>query len=247
MPQNAERGKLFSGTSNVVLPVPNKTFYPELHRGKTRLGYYATLFNSVEVNSSFYKIPRAKTIEKWCSEVSDGFRFSFKVPKSISHCADFQFDPAEVVRFLQSIQPAVNHRGCLLLQFPPSRTTHPLGLHRLLQELQSDWPLAVEFRHRSWYTDSTYEILKQYGAALVLHDLPASATPLDIPRGKFRYVRFHGPGGGYRGSYDDQFLAEYASYIREWVDDKQDVYLYFNNTAGAAVHNLMDLKAEIRT
>jgi uncharacterized protein YecE (DUF72 family) len=112
-----------------------------------------------------------------------------------------------------------------------------------LEELQSQWPLAVEFRHRSWYTESTYEILERFGAALVLHDLSASATPLNAFQGKFRYVRFHGPDGRYRGSYDDEFLSEYASYIWEWLQDGQDVYVYFNNTAGAAVQNIMTLKA----
>ena len=81
----------YAGTSNIVLPVPNKSFFPPKYRDKTRLNYYASLFNSVEINSSFYKVPLPRTVEKWTTEVPPNFRFSFKLSKAITrrflvHC-----------------------------------------------------------------------------------------------------------------------------------------------------------------
>jgi uncharacterized protein YecE (DUF72 family) len=76
---------------------------------------------------------------------------------------------------------------------------------------------------------------------MVIHDLPASAAPQEPPGLYFVYLRFHGPNGGHRGSYPDDFLTEYAQYIRQWLTEGKRIYAYFNNTMGAAVHNLATL------
>lgn len=240
------KSKFFSGTSNVVLPVPNKQCFPPDFQDKSRLCYYASLFNSVEVNSTFYKLPLAKTVAKWAEDVPADFRFTFKLWQEITHLKGQQFDPGHVSRFMSIIDQAGPRKGCLLVQFPPSVAFSPVLLGNLLNEInaggtQSGWQVAVEFRHKSWYQDVTYETLDQHGAAMVLHDLPASAAPIHTGEADFIYLRFHGPNGGYRGSYDDEFLYEYAQYIKEWIEDGKTVYAYFNNTMGEAVQNLMTL------
>ncbi|MFD2145788.1 DUF72 domain-containing protein [Mucilaginibacter antarcticus] len=111
-----------------------------------------------------------------------------------------------------------------------------------IKEMDNSWPIAVEFRHPSWYNDDVYEILDKYGVAMVLHDMPAAATPIITLQSDIMYVRFHGPGGRYRGSYEDDLLYDYAMYIKEWQDDGKTVYAYFNNTAGDALNNLATLK-----
>src|ERR1700744_2308217 len=110
----------FAGTSGLGLPVPNKSHYPAEFTNKSRLCYYASLFNSIEVNSSFYKIPQAKTIRKWAADVPDGFRFTFKLWRGITHQKELLFDPADIGRFMEAIDAAGNHKGCLLVQLPPS-------------------------------------------------------------------------------------------------------------------------------
>jgi uncharacterized protein YecE (DUF72 family) len=107
------------------------------------------------------------------------------------------------------------------------------------------WKIAIEFRHKSWYDESIYELLESYNAGMVIQDLPASASPLLVTANDFVYLRFHGPNGGYRGSYPDDVLAEYASYIKEWQEDKT-VYTYFNNTMGASMDNLLLLKGFVQ-
>lgn len=237
--------RFYAGTSNIVLPVKNKLQFPDDFKNRSRLCYYASLFNTVEVNSTFYKLPMPSTVRKWADDVPYNFRFTYKLWKQITHNKGLEFDPADVARFVEIIKQAGEKKGCLLIQFPPSlqvSSAHRLQyLLSVLQDAGNDWNIAVEFRHRSWYTDNVFELLDSFNATLVLHDLPASATPLQEPSTDFVYLRFHGPEGGYRGSYSDTYLAEYASYINEWLDDGKTVFAYFNNTMGDAVNNLLTL------
>jgi uncharacterized protein YecE (DUF72 family) len=238
------KGQFYSGTSNVELPVRNKLAFPPEHQDKSRLAYYASLFNSVEVNSTFYKLPLPKTVAKWAADVPASFRFTFKLWQEVTHLKGQRFNTEHVTRFMEIINQAGSQRGCLLVQFPPSVVYNPVLLHELLSEIRlssvdEPWQVAVEFRHKSWYQDATYELLDQHEACMVLHDLPASAAPMHIGEANFMYLRFHGPDGGYRGSYEDEFLSEYSSYVKEWMHDGKTVYVYFNNTMGGAVQNLM--------
>ena len=230
----------FSGTSNVVLPVRNKTLFPAAYQDKTRLTYYASLFNSVEVNSSFYKMPLSRTIRKWADEVPDGFRFTFKLFNEVTHATKQVFNLQHLPEFLNRIS-TTEKQGCLLIQLPPKFSADLVQLARLLAELPVTWHLAIEFRNPSWYTDEVHRLLNDYQAAMVIHDMPRSLAPMELTSDHVVYLRFHGPEGGYRGSYSDDFLAEYAGYINEWLDDGRTVYAYFNNTMGNAIQNLIAL------
>lgn len=243
----------FSGTSGLVLPVPNKTHYPPEFCNKSRLCYYASLNNSIEVNSSFYKIPQAKTVSKWADEVADNFRFTFKLWRGITHEKGLVFDPAEIHRFMRAIDGAGTKKGCLLIQFPPSARSSLMPQFKYLVSciLEADadrtWQLAIEFRHPSWYTDDLLEFSEVNQLSIALHDIPASATPLNYNTvADCVYLRFHGPGGKYRGSYADDVLYEYASYIQEWREEGKRVYVYFNNTMGDAVQNLQTLNSIVQ-
>lgn len=236
----------YSGTSNVVLPVPNKHAFPPEYQSKSRLCYYGSLFNSVEINSTFYKLPMGLTVAKWALEVPQNFRFTFKVWQEITHHKGLNFDPDLVHRFINIVNFAGSKSGCLLVQFPPSTMINLYQLNKLLQEIRQadpaeNWQVAVEFRNRSWYQDNVYELLDEHNATMVLHDLPASAAPMHEGTAPFVYLRFHGPEGGYRGSYSDDFLYEYAQYAREWIQSGKTVYAYFNNTLGSAIQNLNTL------
>jgi uncharacterized protein YecE (DUF72 family) len=240
------QGKYYAGTSGLVLPVPNKLAYPPEFQDKSRLAYYGSLFNSIEVNSSFYKVPMAATVAKWADAVPDGFRFTFKLWRNITHNKGLVYDAADVARFMQVINRAGDKKGSLLVQFPASITiANRPQMEMLLQDIYlantDNWDVAVEFRSKTWYRDDIYAVLRQYQMGIVLHDMPKSAPSLleqDVP---FVYLRFHGPGGGYRGSYADDILYEYASYVNDWREEGKTVYTYFNNTMGDALKNLLTL------
>ncbi|MHA4806690.1 DUF72 domain-containing protein [Flavitalea flava] len=225
------------GTSNIVLSEPNKQAFPAAYRLASHLSYYASLFNSVEINRTFYKLPLPATIGKWAAEVPDGFLFSFKLWKEISHKKNLSFNGEDVSRFMQTIGQAGNKKGCLLVQLPPGTGFENLPqLKKLLEEIEKNdpdqtWKIAVEFRHPSWYKTAAYSLLDNFKASVVLHDMPASKTMHLNDHAPFVYVRFHGVLGDYRGSYPDESLAEYALQIRQWLDQGKKVYAYFNNTA----------------
>jgi len=238
------KGGYYSGTSNIVLPVPNKALFPFDFQEKSRLCYYASLFNSLEVNSTFYKIPLARTIERWATEVPDDFKFTFKLWKGITHNMDLAFADEDVARFMQIIANANGKAGCLLAQFPASITVaYRRQFERLLNSLRENdvyeqWKIAIEFRSKTWYTDLVYRLLDSYKMGLVLHDMPKSAAPMMDLEAGFVYLRFHGTESNYGGSYTDEHLAEYAHYINQWRDEGKTVYVYFNNTLGNAFQNL---------
>lgn len=221
-----------------------KRDFPEEHKEKSRLTYYAHSENSIEINSSFYKLPQAKTIARWITEVPLDFRFTFKLWKDITHKKDLLFNAEELIRFMKVITTAEEKMGCLLVQFPPNLQANALPqLKELLKILQTfNWPVAVEFRHRSWYQGAVYQLLASYQVAMVIQDKPQAPTPMEVTSNKFVYLRFHGPAGDYKGSYSDDFLYEYAIYINEWLQEGRTIYAYFNNTAGDALNNLNFLR-----
>jgi len=238
--------RFHSGLSGLKLPVP-KSLYPSEFMNTSSLTYYSSLFNSIEINSSFYKIPQSATLAKWAESVPENFRFTFKLWKGITHCKGFNFNEEDVIQFFHSINAVMNKKGCVLIQFPPSLgREHIVQLDKLLSFIKilntrQEWKIAVEFRNKSWYHDSVYTLLNFHKVAIVIQDIPKSATPFLDHKSDFLYIRFHGPTGNYRDSYSEDFLNEYAGYLNEWIEDGKTVHLYFNNTMGDAYNNLETL------
>lgn len=182
--------------------------------------------------------------------VPQNFRFTFKLSKSISHSKGLEFNAGDVRLFVQTINNVEHKKGCILIQFPPSLKPEKIKqvkeLFTAIVSVNAEhaWKVAVEFRSNLWYTDETFKLLQQYNFSLVLHDLPASATPL-LPQEDLVYLRFHGTEKGYRGSYDNTVLKAYAERIRQWTSEGKLVYCYFNNTLGSAFENLQALRCSI--
>ena len=242
------RGVLRVGTSNIVVPGARQTF-PHEFQNKSRLHFYSTLFNSLEINSSFYKVPMPSTFEKWSLDVPQNFRFTVKLWKEITHVKELKIDPDNIDLFLKAADRIGDKKGCILVQFPGKISfDYYSEVEQILQrmtasEYRSNWQIAIEFRNPTWYVSETFELMDEYGASMVLHDIP-KAKNLEINKQvKFIYMRFHGPTGNYRGSYTDEFLREQYKKINGWLKAGKDVYAYFNNTMGSALENAMTLKA----
>ncbi|PZR36425.1 MAG: DUF72 domain-containing protein [Azospira oryzae] len=233
----------YSGISGLQLPVPKYQF-PAAYQSSSRLTYYSSLFNSIEINSSFYKIPLGKTVLKWSNEVPADFRFTFKLWKGITHLNDLIFNASDVVHFMDVISAVGAKRGVLLVQFPPGlKSVHSDQLIRLLKAIkQSDpkglWPVAVEFRNQTWYQERIYHLADEHRVSIVVHDKMGSSTRQLVSSVTTVYLRFHGPQGDYRGDYSSAFLREYAGYVRQWLEAGKNVYVYFNNTIGGAIASL---------
>jgi uncharacterized protein YecE (DUF72 family) len=249
---NGNISNYYSGLSGLELPVP-KYLFPDEHRNSSRLTYYSTFFNSIEINSTFYKLPQERTIARWVQEVPADFKFTFKLSQTITHEKELVFKEEDIALFFRVISPAAAKNGCLLIQFPPGLgKVNMMQLDSLLRCIaQADpgrtWQPAVEFRNKSWYVEEVYELLASYRAALVIQDMPKSAGPLLTYLSDFVYLRFHGPSGNYRGSYADHVLAEYAGYVKEWIGEGKKVFTYFNNTAGDAFRDLETMNGLVYT
>lgn len=239
---------LYAGLSGLVLPVPNKAAFPEEYRSGSRLHYYGSLYNSIEVNSSFYKIPLAATFAKWQQEVPEDFRFTVKLWRGITHEKELHYRPADVQKFMQSANETGVKKGCLLIQFPASITSfYADKIQALLAQISQyqpahPWQLAVEFRSTTWYTGETYAWLNDFNAAVVLHDMPNSRIQQPPTNAPFVYLRYHGTAGDYKGSYTQRQLQTDAQHIRQWQQQHKTVYVYFNNTLGDATGNLVSLR-----
>lgn len=242
-------GRLYTGTSGLVLPFRNRQHYPEALLDKSRLEVYGTLNNSIEINSSFYKIPMKTTVIKWNNSVPANFRFTFKLFRALTHTKGLPYNSADLDQFMNALSGMDRYkRGCILVQFPASfKIDQRKYLVNLVRDLQTrteqqDWKLAIEFRHTSWYREEIYAYLYSLGIIMVIHDKTGCGTPLLEHPASYVYCRFHGPDGNYKGTYDDSFLSEYATYIREWLEEGKDVYAYFNNTMGEALSNMKTLR-----
>ncbi|WP_083961531.1 DUF72 domain-containing protein [Salinimicrobium terrae] len=236
----------YSGLSGLQLPIP-KYLFPPPYENASRLTFYASFFNSIEFNSTFYKVPKPATVARWATSVPENFRFTFKLWKEITHNKGLNFNKEDIVAFFNSINSVNEKKGCLLIQFPPSiGIEHAKQLEKLLSCITEsnpshDWKFAVEFRNNSWYHEETYELLDFHKATIVIHDIPKSATPFLDHNSDFLYFRFHGPTGNYRESYSEDFLIEHATLVNEWIEEGKTVYVYFNNTMGDAFNNLKTL------
>lgn len=234
------------GTSNIVLP-GNKQTFPAEFRQLPRLTYYASLFNTLEVNSSFYKVPLAKTFAKWSSEVPDDFRFSVKLWQGITHVKDLAFHKEDVMAFMKAAAETGNKKGCLLIQFPASITIHHLtqvhGLLQLIRDTDGDnsWSRAVEFRHMSWYNNKVYEVLDKQHCANVLHDMSQAPSTALNEHATTAYLRFHGTATNYSGTYTPEQLQQTALQMINWQKQGKQVYAYFNNTLGSAFEDARQL------
>ncbi len=246
-----QKGRISIGTSNGFIP-GNRASFPEAYRSASRLHYYGTIFNSIEINRSFYKTPRRVTVEKWAKEVPAGFQITLKVSKAVTHVKNLESDLSVIGPFIDAANGAGEKKGCLLLQFPAKVTLdHYDKVEMILHEIReqdttAQWRIAIEFRHASWYTGETTEMLNEYNAAIVLHDF-AKAKMFELMTDPgFVYIRFHGPKGDYKESYAEKFLQAKAAAITGWLNDGRDVYAYFNNTKGNAFENAMVLQSLVK-
>ncbi len=227
--------KAYIGTSGWAYKSWKGAFFPEDLKESELLDYYQEHFNSVEINSSFYRLPKPQTVRNWADKAPAGFRYTFKASRYISHIKKLK-DPDETIgRFMDVYKEAGTYGGPVLLQLPPSWTPSPERLGAAIDEFfraKPDIKLAGEFRNRDSYDDPLFEVLDEKGAALVIHDMGGSGTSATNPEAPFIFMRYHGAQGKkYAGNYDDERLSKDAKRIKDWLQEGRDVYAYFNNDA----------------
>ncbi len=207
------------GTSGFSYPEWRRSFYPEDLPKEGFLSYYASRFDSVEIDSTFYRMPNAKTIEGWKAATADGFRFAIKASQKITHRERLQV-PSEALAYLTGAISRLGERlGVLLVQLPPYFRLDLERLKGFLAALPPSFPCALEFRHDSWFTEEVYDLLRGSGAGLCVHDADDRTTPL-LVTGRLAYVRLR------KSVYTPGDLDSWRQRIRGWVEGGADVYAY---------------------
>jgi uncharacterized protein YecE (DUF72 family) len=205
-------------------------FYPADLEQKHWLEYYASRFDTVEINNTFYRLPEASAFAAWRRRAPDGFLYAIKASRFLTHMKKLNAPKEPLERLFSRAQLLGRHLGPVLYQLPPRWSVDVERLASFLRSLPARRRHVIEFRDPSWYTDEVFELLEQYGIARCLHDMAGSATGRRCG-GPFIYARFHGPVQ-YSGRYDDQLLDEWASWFAARFRDRQSVFAYFNNDAG---------------
>jgi uncharacterized protein YecE (DUF72 family) len=216
--------QLFVGTSGWAYPSWKPDFYPEKLAQKKFLNHYATQLNTVEVNFTFRQLVKESTITNWLEQTPSTFRFGVKAHQVITHIKRLKATEEFLPRFLATIEPlaSAGKLGPVLFQLPPNLKVDVALLQDFLALLPRTLPAAFEFRHESWFTDSTWEALKSRGVALCVAETEERITP-DIVTGPFAYYRFRKP------SYTQDERRGMLARIAEHTSAGRDVFAYFKH------------------
>jgi len=227
------------GTSGYQYDHWRGRLYPAGLPRREWLAHYATCFDTVEINNTFYGLPAAETFATWRDKTPAGFCFALKFNRYGSHRKRLR-EPAPIIaHFLDRARELGRALGPILLQLPPNWHADPGRLDAFLAASPRRVRWAVEMRDERWLVESVYAVLRRHRAALCIHDL-IDRHPREVTA-PFVYLRFHGPGP--RARYPRQRLAAEARRIRAWAARGLDVYAYFNNDAGGhAVADARDLR-----
>ncbi|MDQ4133735.1 MAG: DUF72 domain-containing protein [Actinomycetota bacterium] len=228
---------LWVGTSGWQYRSWRGVFYPEKLAQKHWLEHYAERFRVVEVNNAFYRLPEASTFAGWAERTPDDFLVAVKASRYLTHIRRLQ-EPAEPVhRLMDRARHLGIKLGPVLLQLPPNLAADGKALDQTLAQFPAGVRVAVEFRHESWFTDETQELLRRHGAALCLADSPRRQTPA-WRTADWGYLRFHEGRATPRPCYGRGALETWARRLAELWKPADDVYVFFNNDPeGCAVRD----------
>jgi uncharacterized protein YecE (DUF72 family) len=264
-------GTITIGTSGWNYAHWKGPFYPSDLARDCWLEYYADRLRSVEVNNTFYQLPEEQTVDAWTSAVPPDFTFAVKASRYITHMKKLK-DPGETLeRFVPAIEAFGDRLGPVLFQLPPSWNANPDRLGEFLEALETasrgafgresdraETPgaaggprgahrsgrglrCAFEFRDESWFSEDVFGLLRKHNAAFCIYHLAGRLSPREVTA-DFVYVRLHGPGGKYEGSYDRRALSGWAGAFSSWAREGLDVFCYFDNDdSGYAAKNATEL------
>jgi len=216
--------QLFVGTSGWAYPTWKPDFYPQKLAQKKFLSHYSTRLNTVEVNFTFRQLVKESTIQNWLEDTPQHFRFGIKAHQVITHIKRLKGTEDFVPRFLATIEPlaAAGKLGPVLFQLPPNLKMDAALLKDFLAILPRTVPAAFEFRHESWFCDSTWDQLKSSNVALCVAETETMTTP-EVATGPFVYYRFRKP------SYTEQERHSMIDRIGQHAAAGRDVYAYFKH------------------
>ena len=220
--------------------------YPKGVPPRRWLAHYAGLFETVEVNSTFYRLASPKAVATWVAETPDGFVFALKASRYLTHMKRLTDMESGVARFFERIEPLLGtpKLGPIVWQLPESFHRDDDRLAAALDKLPAGRH-CFEFRHPSWFEQPVYDLLSRHSVALVIGDHPERPFQAYELTAGWTLVRFHYGARGRRGNYSESELEQWAERIERWRE-RVEVFAYFNNDwEGFAVRNGRWLRARL--
>lgn len=242
----AKRGEIRIGCSGWNYKHWHGLFYPDGLPQKRWFEHYAATFDTVEINNSFYRLPKAETFDKWREQAPDGFCYAVKANRFLTQAKKLKDCAEPLQRMMTPFRHLGDRLGPILFQLPPGFRINLERLDEFLTLAPKDVVNVFEFREKSWLTEEMLALLDRHGASFCVHDMPGSATPRWVA-GPIAYVRFHGGEGKYWGRYSDERLLEWTDWIVEQAKDGRSVWCYFNNDIEAhAIHDALTLRSMVK-
>jgi len=243
--------KILIGTSGWNYSHWQGIFYPEGIPQNRWLEFYSRFFKTVEINMTFYRFPPEKMIENWKNRVPEGFVFSVKGNRSITHLKKLKNVEFILKKFLSLISIFEQKLGPILFQLPPSFSFKKELLKEFCevlssQEIIKNGKFSVELRDKRWINEEVFSILKIYNISLCFSDYPG--VEIDSPStADFVYIRRHGPTSLYSSCYNEEEIRKDAYFIGKYLEKDMDIFVYYNNDANAwAVQNALQLKEMVK-
>jgi uncharacterized protein YecE (DUF72 family) len=237
---------LYIGTSGWSYKHWAEIFYPKDIKPDKYLEYYITRFDCVELNSSFYNLPRETTVMGWINRTPDTFKFCPKLSCFITHQMQLVNIEGTLKRFFYVFDPMKNRLGPVLIQLPPGLSYNKsliVNFFDLLKEQHDQYRFAVEVRNKSWINDDFFSLLAQYEIAFVIADSGNRYPYYEVVTADFVYLRFHGREQLYASDYSETVLKLYGEKIGSWLVEDRKVWAFFNNDYyGFAVKNAERLR-----
>lgn len=237
-----KKGSLYIGCSGFYNNDWKGFFYPQDTKSKDFLTLYSQQFNTVEINSTFYRNPTAKTLLKWYDETPDDFMFFIKIPKTVTHINRLKESKEEIYAFCDHIQQNLKEKlAGFLYQFPPSFKNSQENNDLIMNNLDFNFLNVIEFRHESWWKEEVFNTLKDKNIVFSGVSFPGN-LPEDVivTHPEILYYRLHGKPILYKSEYSKEFLNDLAEKIKNL---QKKTFIFFNNTWGsAAIHNSLYLK-----
>jgi uncharacterized protein YecE (DUF72 family) len=220
-------------------------FYPEGLPQTRWFARYAEEFDTVEINNSFYHLPKPTTFEKWRNQAPSGFSYAVKANRYLTQAKKLKDCEEPMDRMMSAVRHLGDRLGPMLYQLPPSMKINLERLENFLKILPQNIASVFEFRDKSWYAPATYELLDRYGAGFCVHDMAGSESER-IAVGSVVYVRFHGGAGKYWGRYSDEKLLGWTDWLVEQSQQGSSCWCYFNNDIhGHAIEDARTLKSMV--
>jgi uncharacterized protein YecE (DUF72 family) len=228
------------GTSGWIYNHWVEIFYPRDTPKSRWLEFYGDHFNTVELNASFYRLPKAQTFVNWSKRTSDDFLWAVKASRYITHVRRLSEAAEPLERLYGAVEVLGEKLGPILFQLPPSLSFNEEAFMRFCRCLKKDRLHVLEVRHRSWEDERAIDILREHNIALCVSDTAGRYPYIEEDTASFVYFRLHGSRQLYASEYSEAELNEYAKKIRQRA---KDTYLYFDNDYhGYAVKNAKRIK-----